>query len=278
MANYTAADVKKLRDLTGAGMMDCKKALDEAEGDFEKAVEFLRIKGAKDVGKRAGRTAANGLVAHSGRALLELNCETDFVAKNADFIALAQSLVEHADATRPANAEALLAAELTPGRTVAATVEELSAKIGEKLVVNRVAVLDGATPVAVYLHRKAPDLPPAVGVLVEYSGKADEAGEADARGVAMQIAAMRPKYLNRDEVPADVVATERRIAEETAREEGKPEAALAKIVEGRVNAFFKDFVLLEQASVQDQKKSVRQILGEAGITVSRFVRFEVGQA
>jgi len=278
MSNFTAADVKKLRDLTGSGMMDCKKALEEAGGDFDKAVEILRIKGAKDVGKRAGRTAANGLVAHSGRALLELNCETDFVAKNGDFVALAQQLVEFAAANRPATVEALLAAELGPGRTVAATVDELSAKIGEKLVVNRFAVLDGDAPVAVYLHRKAPDLPPAVGVLVEFSGKADEAGEADARGVAMQIAAMRPKYLSRDEVPEDVVATERRIAEQTAREEGKPEAALPRIVDGRVNGFFKDFVLLEQASVQDQKKTVRQILAEAGITVSRFVRFEVGQA
>jgi elongation factor Ts len=287
MSNFTAADVKKLRDLTGAGMMDCKKALEEAGGDFDKAVEILRIKGAKDVGKRAGRTAANGLVAHSGRALLELNCETDFVAKNADFIGLAQTLVEHVAATKPADVAALLASELTPGRTVAATVDEFSAKIGEKIVVHRIAVLDGAAPVAVYLHRKAADLPPAVGVLVEYSGiaggagqvdTADEAGDADARGVAMQVAAMRPKYLTRDEVPEDVVATERRIAEETAREEGKPEAALPKIIEGRVGAFFKDFVLLEQASVQDQKKTVQQILKEAGVTVSRFVRFEVGQA
>jgi elongation factor Ts len=278
MSNFTAADVKRLRDLTAAGMLDCKKALEEAGGDFDKAVEILRVKGAKDVGKRAGRTAANGLVAHSGRALLELNCETDFVAKNADFIALAQQLVEFAAANRPATVEALLAAELTAGRAVAATVDELSAKIGEKLVVNRFAVLDGDAPVAVYLHRKAPDLPPAVGVLVEYGGRADEAGEADARGVAMQIAAMRPKYLSRDEVPEDVVATERRIAEQTAREEGKPEAALPRIVDGRVNGFFKDFVLLEQASVQDQKKTVQQILNEAGITVSRFVRFEVGQA
>src|SRR5256714_1194114 len=278
MSNFTAADVKKLRDLTGAGMMDCKKALEESGGDFDKAVEILRVKGAKDVGKRAGRTAANGLVAHAGRALLELNCETDFVAKNADFVGLAQTLVEHVAATKPADVAALLAAELTPGRTVAATIEEFSAKIGEKIVVNRFAVLDGAAPVAVYLHRKAADLPPAVGVLVEYAGETDEAGDADARGVAMQVAAMRPKYLTRDEVPADVVATERRIAEETAREEGKPAAALPKIVEGRVGAFFKDFVLLEQPSVQDQKKTVQQILKEAGVTVSRFVRFEVGQA
>ncbi|GAA5181932.1 translation elongation factor Ts [Rugosimonospora acidiphila] len=276
MANFTSADVKKLRELTGAGMMDCKKALDEADGDFEKAVEILRIKGAKDVGKRAGRTAANGLVAHSGTALLEINCETDFVAKNADFIALAQSLVEQVANTNPADLDALLASTLPDGRTVAAAVDEQSAKIGERLVVNRFAVLNGQ--VAVYLHRKSADLPPAVGVMVEYAGKSDEAGEADARGVAMQIAAMRPKYLSRDEVPTDVVATERRIAEETAREEGKPEQALARIVEGRVGAFFKDFVLLEQSSVQDQKKTVQQILKEAGLTVNRFVRFEVGQA
>jgi len=276
MANFTAADVKKLRDLTGAGMLDCKNALTEAEGDFDKAIEILRVKGAKDVGKRAGRTAANGLVAHSGNTLLELNCETDFVAKNADFIALGQLLVEHAAATRPADVTALLGSTLPDGRTVADAVAELSAKIGEKLVVNRVATLDGQ--VATYLHRKSPDLPPQVGVLVAYTDGKDETAESDARAVAMQIAAMRPKYLRREDVPEDVVATERRIAEQTAREEGKPEAAVPKIVEGRVNAFFKDFVLLEQASVVEQKKSVKQVLAEAGLTVTGFVRFEVGQA
>ena len=276
MSNFTAADVKKLRDLTGAGMMDCKKALTEAEGDFDRAVEILRVKGAKDVGKRAGRTAANGLVAHHGKALLELNCETDFVAKTADFIELAQQLVEHGEQTGAADAEALLASTLADGWIVADTIQEQSAKIGEKLVLNRFAVLDG--PVAVYLHRKSQDLPPAVGVLVEYVGKSDEAGDADARGVAMQIAAMRPKFLSREDVPAETVESERRIAEETAREEGKPEVAIPKIVDGRVNAFFKDYVLLDQASVADNKKSVKQMLAEAGLEVKRFVRFEVGQA
>ncbi|NYF57510.1 translation elongation factor Ts [Micromonospora purpureochromogenes] len=275
MSNFTAADVKKLRDLTGAGMMDCKKALTEAEGDFDKAVEILRVKGAKDVGKRAGRTAANGLVAHSGKALLELNCETDFVAKNEAFVALAQQLVEHGERSGVSNAEELLASELD-GKTVADLIQEQSAKIGEKLVLNRFAKLDGN--VAVYLHRKSQDLPPAVGVLVEYAGQTDEAGDADARAAAMQIAAMRPKYLTRDEVPAEVVESERRIAEQTAREENKPEAALPKIVEGRVNAFFKDYVLVEQASVADNKKTVKQVLAEAGIEVTRFLRFEVGQA
>ncbi|MCI4064771.1 translation elongation factor Ts [Micromonospora mangrovi] len=275
MSNFTAADVKKLRDLTGAGMMDSKKALTEAEGDFDKAIEILRVKGAKDVGKRAGRTAANGLVAHSGKALLELNCETDFVAKNDAFIALAQQLVEHGERSGAGTAEELLASSID-GKPVADLIQEQSAKIGEKLVLNRFAKLDGTT--AVYLHRKSQDLPPAVGVLVEYAGKTDEAGDADARAVAMQIAAMRPKYLTRDEVPAEVVESERRIAEQTAREENKPEAALPKIVEGRVNSFFKDYVLVEQASVADNKKTVKQVLADAGIEVTRFLRFEVGQA
>jgi elongation factor Ts len=275
MANFTAADVKKLRDLTAAGMLDCRNALAEAGGDFDKAVELLRIKGAKDVGKRAGRTAANGLVAHSGTALLELNCETDFVAKNEDFIALAQQLVEHVAATRPADLDALLASQLPDGRPVGAAVSEKSAMIGEKLMINRFAALD--EPVAVYLHRKSPDLPPQVGVLVAYMDGRDEAADADARGIAMQIAAMRPRYVTRDEVPEGAIATERRLAEQTAREGGKPDAAVPKIVEGRVNAFFKDLVLVEQASVVEPKKSVSQVLAEAGLTVTSFVRFEVGQ-
>ncbi|GAA3337845.1 translation elongation factor Ts [Amorphoplanes nipponensis] len=275
MANYTAQDVKKLRDLTGAGMMDCKKALDESDGDFDQAVEFLRIKGAKDVGKRAGRTAANGIVAHSGKALLELNCETDFVAKTPDFVALGQTLVEHGEQAKLADAAALLASTLADGRAVADVIQDFSAKIGEKIVLNRFAILDGT--VAVYLHRKAQDLPPQVGVLVEYAGKTDEAGADDARAVGMQIAAMRPKFLTREEVPAETVETERRVAEQTAREEGKPEQALPKIVEGRVNSFFKDFVLLEQPSVTDNKKTVKQVTADAGIEVTRFVRFEVGQ-
>lgn len=301
MAQFTAADVKQLRDLTGAGMLDCKNALTEADGDVTQAVEILRVKGAKDVDKRAGRTAANGLVAHSGNALLELNCETDFVAKTDEFIALAQQLVAHAAATRPADVSALLASTLPDGRTVADRIADQSATIGEKLVLNRFQVLDGQ--VAVYLHRKSPDLPPQVGVLVAYEGgrdaaasgpsasgpsasgpaatapgTANPAAEADARGVAMQVAAMRPRYLTREEVPAEVVESERRIAEQTAREEGKPEGAVPKIVEGRVNAFFKDWVLLDQASVVEPKKSVAQVIAEAGLTVTGFVRFEVGQS
>jgi elongation factor Ts len=271
MANYTTADVKRIRELTGAGMMACKKALDDADGDFDKAVELLRIKGAKDVGKRAERKTANGLVAADGGVMVELNCETDFVAKNADFQALASRIIDVAKTAKPADAEALGKADLD-GKTVADAVQEMSAKIGEKLELPRVVVFDGS--VATYLHRRDPDLPPSVGVLVEYAGDDSEA----ARGVAMQIAAMRPRYVTREEIPDEVIATERRIAEETAREEGKPEQALPKIVEGRVNGFYKDAVLVEQASVQDSKKTVKAVLDGAGVTVSRFARFEIGRS
>ena len=272
MANITAADVKRLRELTNAGMMDCKKALTETDGDFEKAVELLRVKGAKDVGKRAGRVAANGLVAAAENALIELNCETDFVAKNDQFQQLGADIVAHAAATKPSDAAELLASTLADGRTVQENIDATSAVLGEKFGLSKVVVFDGQT--AAYMHRRNPDLPPQVGVLVEFSG--DDV--AAARQVGMQIAAMRPAYVTREEVPADVVDNERRIAEATAREEGKPEQALPKIVEGRVNGFFKDVVLLEQASVQDSKKSVKQVLDAAGVTVTRFARFEVGQA
>ncbi|MFC8042238.1 translation elongation factor Ts [Nocardia sp. NPDC057353] len=273
MANYTAADVKRLRELTGSGMMDCKNALVETEGDFDKAVELLRIKGAKDVGKRAERTTAEGLVAAKGGVLIEINSETDFVAKNGEFQALADRIVTAAAAAKPADLEALKALDLGDGETADGALQALAAKIGEKLELRRVVALDG--PVATYLHKRASDLPPAVGVLIEYQGEGDGAAEA-ARAAAMQVAALKAKYVTRDEVPADLVENERRIAEQTAREEGKPEAALPKITEGRVNGFFKDVVLLEQASVTDSKKTVKALLDDAGVTVTRFARFEVG--
>ncbi|MCX8561380.1 translation elongation factor Ts [Mycolicibacterium mucogenicum] len=270
MANYTAADVKRLRELTGSGMLDCKNALVETEGDFDKAVEVLRIKGAKDVGKRAERATAEGLVAAKDGALIELNSETDFVAKNAEFQALADQILTAAVAAKANDVETLKAATVD-GTTVEQLVADLSAKIGEKLELRRVAYFDGT--VETYLHKRAADLPPAVGVLVEYTGASEEAAHA----VALQIAALKAKYLTRDDVPADLVANERRIAEETAKEEGKPEAALPKIVEGRVTGFYKDVVLLDQPSVSDNKKTVKALLDEAGVTVTRFVRFEVGQ-
>lgn len=271
MANVTAADVKRLRDLTGAGMMDCKKALEESEGDFDKAVELLRIKGAKDVGKRAERATANGLVAADGGVMVELNCETDFVAKNDEFQQLANRIIAVAREIKATDVATLAEADLD-GTSVGEIIAQLSAKIGEKLELRRVVSFEG--PVSTYLHRRASDLPPAVGVLVEYNG-----GDAEAaRSAAMQVAAMKPRYVTRDEVPEEIVASERRIAEETAREEGKPEQALPKIVEGRLNGFFKDTVLLEQSSVQDSKKTVKAVLDGAGVTVVKFARFEVGQS
>jgi elongation factor Ts len=265
MANYTAADVKRLRELTGAGMLDSKNALVEADGDFDTAVELLRIKGAKDIGKRAGRATAEGLVAAKDGALIELNSETDFVAKNAEFQALADKIVAAAVASKTADLDTLKASNLEQA------IADLSAKIGEKLELRRVAYFDGS--VETYLHKRAADLPPAVGVLVEYTGSDKDAAHA----VALQIAALKAKYLTREDVPEDVVANERRIAEETARNEGKPEQALPKIVEGRVTGFYKDVVLLDQPSVSDNKKTVKALLDEAGVTVTRFVRFEVGQ-
>lgn len=270
MANYTAADVKRLRELTGAGMLDCKNALADSDGDFDKAVEALRIKGAKDVGKRAERATAEGLVAAKNGAIIELNSETDFVAKNAEFQALADQIVDAALDSKATDVDALKAAKIGD-KTVEQAIAELSAKIGEKLELRRAAYFDGA--VEPYLHKRAADLPPAVGVLVEFEGSDNNAAHA----VALQIAALKAKYLTRDDVPADLVETERRVAEETAKAEGKPEQALPKIVEGRLTGFFKDVVLLDQPSVSDSKKSVKALLDEAGVTVTRFVRFEVGQ-
>jgi elongation factor Ts len=271
MANYTAADVKRLRELTGSGMMDCKKALEQADGDLEKAVELLRIKGAKDVGKRAERATSNGLVVAAGGMMIELDCETDFVAKSADFQALADRILQVALDQKPADLEELRTAKLGDA-TVEDTVQALSARIGEKLELKRYISLDG--PVALYLHRRSTDLPPAIGALVAYDGADAEA----ARGVAMHVAAARPRFTTRDEVPADLLDNERRIAEATAREEGKPEQVLPRIVEGRVNGFYRDVVLLEQPSVQDPKKTVKALLDEAGVRVKEFARFEVGQA
>jgi elongation factor Ts len=273
MANITAADVKRLRELTGAGMMDNKRALEEADGDFDKAVEILRVKlGAKASKRGAERTASNGLVAAAEGAMIQLGCETDFVAKNEQFQQLASDIVAHAAATKIGDIHALLAETLADGRTVQENIDSVSLVIGEKLELSRLVVLD--SPVAAYLHRRASDLPPQVGVLVQFEGDDLEA----ARGAAMQVAAMRPLFVTRDEVPADTVANERRIAEATAREEGKPEQALARIVEGRLSGFFKDVALLEQSSVQDSKRTVKQVLDEAGVTVKRFARFEVGQS
>jgi elongation factor Ts len=272
MANFSAADVKKLRDATGAGMMDSKRALEEADGDFDRAIEILRVKGEAKNAKRVERVASNGLVAAAEGAIIELASETDFVAKNEQFQTLAADIVAHFAGSSATDVESLKGEMLKDGKTVEENIQNLAAVIGEKLELRRAAKLDGQ--VATYLHRKASDLPPQVGVLVQFSGDDTEA----ARGAAMQVAAMRPKYLTRDDVPAEVIEGERRVAEEKTRAEGKPEQAIAKIVDGRVNAYFKDFVLLEQPSITEPKRTVQQVLDDAGLTVQRFARFEVGQA
>ena len=278
MANISAADVKRLREQTGAGMMDCKNALAEADGDFELAIENLRKKGVKDAGKRADRTAGNGLVTaeldgNEAGVLVELNCETDFVAKNEQFQELAAKVAKAALANKVADRLALLTTEAADGKSVELLIEEASASIKEKIELGRYARLDGGY-VTTYLHRSDRDLPPTLGVLVQL----DAANEAVAKDLAQQIAATPAQYVTRDEVPADLVEKERRIAEEITREEGKPEQAIPKIVEGRVNAFFKDIVLTEQASVKDPKQSIKSVLAAGEVNVLAFARFRVGQA
>ncbi|MFI6850395.1 translation elongation factor Ts [Kitasatospora sp. NBC_00085] len=278
MANFTAADVKKLRELTGAGMMDCKKALDEAEGDVQKAVELLRIKGQKGVAKREGRDASNGAVAaliaedKKSGVLVELNCETDFVAKGDNFVKVADAIAAHVASSAPADLDAALASEIEAGKTVQQFVDEANATLGEKIVFRRFAQFDGDGFVAVYLHKTSPDLPPAVGVLVEL----DKENADVAKDVAQHIAAFAPKYLSREDIPAEDIENERRVAEATAREEGKPEAALSKIVEGRVTGFVKENSVLEQAFAKDNKKTVAKVLEENGVALKRFARFRVG--
>jgi elongation factor Ts len=278
MANYTAADVKRLREQTGAGMLDCKNALVEANGDFDAAVESLRLKGVKDAGKRAQRTAAQGLVtaqlAGTGAGvLLELNCETDFVAKTDLFQQAAADIAAAALANGATDRLAVLGLEVRSGQTAQELIEEAGAALKEKLELGRYARFDGGY-VTSYLHKSDPALPPTIGVLVQL----DDAGAEIGQDMAQQIAAMRPQYVTREQVPDDVMASERRIAEQITRDEGKPEQAIPKIVEGRLNAFLKDIVLLEQTSVRDQKKSVKQLLTEHGASVTAFARFQIGQA
>jgi len=277
MAAYTAADVKALREKTAAGMLDCKNALVEAGGDFDKAVELLRVKGLKGVTKRESRDATNGLVASYVEGgvgvLVQVNCETDFVAKSEPFKQLAQRLLDQAVAVEATDAESLLASELD-GKTVKDVLDEGNAQLGEKIVIGRVARVEGAR-VSSYLHRTASDLPPTIGVLVAVDTDSDEAA-ATGRDVAMHAAAMSPIYLTREEVPSDIVETERRVAQEKAREEGKPDAALPKIVEGRVNSYFKENVLVEQSFAKDPKLTVAKVLSAAGTSVTSFARFRVG--
>jgi elongation factor Ts len=280
MANYTATDIKALRERSGAGMLDVKRALDEADGDADKAMEIIRVKGLKGVSKREGRSASDGLVAAeitaaadgSGQVgtLVEVNSETDFVAKSPVFLGLAETVLATAVASGASDTGELLGADVqgTPLQTV---VDQTAGMLGERIVVRRVARLVGEN-VTVYLHKVNKDLPPQVGVLVA----TDAAGAAVAKDIAMHIAAFSPVYVTREDVPAETVASERHIAEETAKNEGKPDAALSKIVEGRLNGFFKENVLVDQAFAKDSKKTVAQVLAEVGGTVTGFVRYRVG--
>lgn len=280
MANYTTADIKDLREKTGAGMLDVKKALDEADGDSTKALELLRIKGLKGVSKREDRATSEGLVAveivasDAGETgtIIELNCETDFVAKNEKFLGLADTVLAAVVAAGASDVEAAFSAPTADG-TVADTVTALAAEIGEKVVLRRVATVSGPK-VTSYLHRTAKDLPPAIGVLVA----TDAAGEAIAKDVAQHVAALSPTYLNREDVPEETVANERRIVEETARNEGsnKPDHIIAKIAENRLNKFFEEVVLVEQPLAKDPSKTVGQAAKEAGGKIESYVRFRVG--
>jgi len=278
MANYSAVEVKRLRDQTGAGMMDCKNALEQADGDLEQAMELLRLKGAKDNSKRSTRTAGNGLViaeldGTDVGVMVELNCETDFVAKTDLFQQYAADIAKAAIATKAADKDALLSAEAKPGVTVAQLIEEAGASLKEKLELGRFVRYEGGY-VATYLHRSDAALPPTLGVLLQLDKEAPET----ARDLAQQIAAMRPLYVTRDEVPADVVEKERRIAEQITRDEGKPEQAIPKIVEGRLGAFYKDVALIEQPFVKDPKTTVKQVLSAGGVNITAFTRIQVGQA
>jgi elongation factor Ts len=274
MGNVSLEDIKKLREQLGTGMVDTKNALVEADGDMDKAVEILRLKGAKGNAKRADRSTSEGLVVAKETAdavyLIELACETDFVAKNDKFIALADVVVDAVAAAGADATEAALAATVG-GQSVADRISDDAAIIGEKVELRRVAKVSGSQ-FAVYLHRTSKDLPPQVGVVVAYEGKDEET----ARAIAQHISFADPQYLTKDEVPAAAVEAERRIVEEISRGEGKPEAALPKIVEGRLGAFFKQVALLEQDYARDNKLTITQVLDQAGLTVSGFARFKVG--
>ncbi|BAJ76239.1 translation elongation factor Ts [Microbacterium testaceum StLB037] len=274
MANFTIADIKALREQLGTGMVDTKKALEEADGDVEKAVEILRLKGAKGNAKRADRSTSEGLVVarenNGSVTLLELACETDFVAKNERFIALADKVVDAAAAAGADSVEAALAAD-ADGKTVEQLISDEAAIIGEKVELRRVRTISG-DKFEVYLHKTSKDLPPQVGVVLAYTG--DDAETA--RSIAQHISFANPSYLTRDAVPEADVEKEREIVTEISRNEGKPEAALPKIVEGRVNAFFKQVALLDQDYAKDNKLSVAKVASDAGLTLTDFARFKVG--
>lgn len=274
MANFSLEDVKALRERLGTGMVDTKNALVEADGDVEKAVEILRLKGAKGNAKRADRSTSEGLVSvvesATAATLFELACETDFVAKNEKFIALAEQVGQALADSGAETVDEALAAKAGSG-TVATLIDDEAAIIGEKIELRRIARLSG-DHYAIYLHKTSQDLPPQVGVVVAYQG--DDA--TTARSIAQHISFADPQYLAKDDVPPAAVENERRIVEEISRNEGKPEAALPKIVEGRLGAFYKQVALLEQEYARDNKLTISKVVADAGLTIQGFARFKVG--
>jgi elongation factor Ts len=274
--SISAKQVKELRDATGVGMMDCKKALKEADGDFDEAVSILRKKGEKVAGKRSGKEADEGLVVtalsddHSAAAIVEVNCETDFVARTDDFQDFADRVAEIVLAERPDDLDALKDATYEDDSTVEDELVALTGKIGEKLAVRRFEILESDDGrIISYIHPGSK-----LGVLVEVDGDGDleEAG----RDVAMQIAALEPIAVTREEVPDDVKEEEREVAREAALNEGKPEHVIDQIVDGKLDRFFEDNVLLEQAFVKDSSVSVQEMIDDAGLTVERFTRYALG--
>lgn len=275
MANYTAADVKALREKTGAGMMDVKKALDEADGDKDKALEIIRLSGLKSLSKREGRTASAGLIAgtvvdSTVGVMVEVNSETDFVAKNDKFIDFANQVLAAAVESGAADRDALLATTVEDG-TVSDLVDSIAAMVGEKIELRRVVRVEGEN-VDLYLHQTSADLPAQVGVLVA----TDKAGAEVARNIAMHVAAFQPDYLDRDSIPAEVLDKERDTLTKLTLSEGKPEHIVPKIVEGRLNAFYQENCLVDQDYARDPSKKVSAVLKEAGAKVTDFVRFQVG--
>jgi elongation factor Ts len=255
-------------------MVETKNALVEAGGDLEKATELLRLRGAKSNAKRSDRSTSEGLIAAKENGatttLIELACETDFVAKSDKFIALGNKVLEAVAASGASTVDAALAASVG-SQTVAELIGDEAAILGEKVELRRVALVTGEK-FAVYLHRTSQDLPPQVGVVLAYSG----ADAETARSIAQHISFANPAYLSKEDVPAADVDNERRIVEEITRNEGKPEAALPKIVEGRLSAFFKQVALLEQGYARDDKVAVSKIAADAGLTLTGFARFKVG--
>lgn len=274
MAQITAALVKELRERTGAGMMDCKKALSAVEGDMDKAIDFLREKGLAAAAKKAGRIAAEGVVGSfisaDGKigAVVEVNCETDFVAKTDNFKALVEKIAAHIVATKPADLEALMASELD-GQTVEALVTASVAKIGEKISVRRFALYEAPEGVvAAYIHGGGK-----IGVLVEFKGGNAELG----KDVAMHIAAANPAYLDRTQVPAAELEHEKEVLSEQAKNEGKPEKIIEKMVLGRINKYYKEVCLIDQEFVKDPDQSVGKLLKANDAEVLAFTRFQLGE-